>query len=405
MHAPRLNARTRYRGRWLFWCLMGALGVALAWLLLRPRPVWVEVAVVAQGPLQVRLSEEGKTRVRDRYVLSAPVSGYLQRIVHKVGDAVAPGDELTRLTPAQPQVLDARSRATAQARVAAAEAQVQVSLQNVNAAEAQAQLAQSHHQRLVRLGRTDFVAIEALQAAEMDMRRSAASLRSARFAADVARHELAAARTQLEVTGATPPSGNAEQVPVRAPVAGMVLGVRRESEGVIGAGEPLLELGDPAALEVVVELLSRDAAAIRSGLTVQLDGWGGTPLAGQVRLIEPVGFTKVSALGVEEQRVRVLVDITSPREQWPSLGDGYRVDAHILLWQAEDVVQIPRAALYHTADGPAVYRISGDLAQAQPVRIGQDDGFNVQILEGLSVDQRVILHPDARITDGTPVLY
>ena len=391
------------RGRLLFWGVMAALALLVLFMTLRPQPVWVDAAAVRQGDMFVTIVEEGQTRVKDRYAVSAPVAGYLRRIELQVGDPVSPGQLLTELEPLKSDVLDARSRAEARARVAASEAALAASEQQVAAARADHELAVSELSRVQKLAGGQLVSADTLQKAEAAAQRSAAALRSARFGVDVARHELAAARTRLQVSAASSGGEDTELVPIRSPIAGAVLQRLRQSEGVVAAGQPLLELGDPSALEVVVDVQSFDAVRLSAGLPVRLEGWGGEALQAVVRTVEPVGFTDVSALGVEEQRVRVVVDITAPREQWQSLGDGYRVDAHFILWQGEQVLMVPASSVYQASDGARVFVIDGDVVTEHQVRIGRSDGFSVQVLEGLQVGQQVVRHPDNSLVDGARV--
>jgi len=391
-------------GRWLFWAGIAAIAAVTVFMTFRPQPVWVEVARVSEGPLKVTVSEEGKTRVKDRYVISAPVAGYLRRIDLHVGDPVRSGERLTELEPLRSQVLDARTRAESRARIAAAEAALKAAREQVNAARASAEQAAANYQRLKKLSHTDFVSQDRLQQARAEDQRATAGLRSARFHVEVARHEVAAARTQLAYSAAD--NGNmdlSQLVPIRSPVNGVVLKLVRESEGVVGAGEPLLEVGDPAALEVIADVLSFDAVKLHPGIPVELEGWGGRTLKGTVSLVEPQGFTKVSALGVDEQRVRVVVAITSPRDQWQNLGDAYRMDTVFVLWSANKVLQVPLSATFDTPRGKAVFVIAGDRARERLVRLGHDDGFMAEVLDGLKAGDRVVRHPDGQVRDGVRV--
>ncbi len=393
-------------GRWLFWGGIAVIAAVTAFMAFRPQPVWVEVARVSEGPLKVTVSEEGKTRVKDRYVISAPVAGYLRRIDINVGDRVKAGERLTDLEPLRSQVLDARARAESQARIAAAEAALKSAEAQVNAARASAEQAAANYQRLKKLSHTDFVSQDNLQQARAEDQRAAAGLRSARFNVEVARHEVAAARTQLAYSAAD--NGNmdlSQLVPIRSPVNGVVLKLVRESEGVVSAGEPLLEVGDPAALEVIADVLSFDAVKLHPGIPVELEGWGGRTLKGTVSLVEPQGFTKVSALGVDEQRVRVVVAITSPRDEWRNLGDAYRMDTVFVLWSADRVLQVPLSATFDTPRGKAVFLIQDGRARERLVRLGHDDGFMAEVLGGLKQGDQVVRHPDGQVRDGVRVQW
>lgn len=392
------------RGKWAFWVVAGALAVIALVYALRPDPTWIDMAVATRDSLEVTIREEGRTRVQDRYVVSAPVAGYLHRVDLEVGDRVIPGELLTHLEPMPAGVLDARSRAEAQALVAAARSALNAARQQVNAAEADAELARDEYQRLEKLLSTDFVSREQLQQARAILLRAEASLRSARFNAEVAEHELAAARTRLEVSAAR--EGNdvtLERVPVRSPVNGAVLQLLRKSEGVIQAGAPVLELGNPDALEIVVEVLSFDAVNLAAGIPMRLHGWGGPTLEARVRRVEPVGFVDISALGVEEQRVQVIADLTSPQPVWAALGDGYRVDAEFLLWRGEDVLQIPASALFTLGQERAVFMIEDGVARTQVVQVGRSNGLYTEITAGLTAGDQVVRHPDGQLADGIRV--
>mgnify|MGYP005840772733 FL=1 len=368
-----------------------------------PRPVAVDMATVTQGPLTVSIEEEGKTRVRDRYVIHAPMSGHLRRIELEVGDAVRPGQVLAVLEPARADALDPRTRSQAQAQARAAEAAFAVARQELRAAEAEALLARQELARAEALGQAEFLSRAAVDQARTRVDRSDAAREAARHAVDVARHRLETARAVLARAAALQAGGPTELMEVRAPVAGRVLKLVRESEGAVTAGQALLEIGNPQALEVEVEVLSTQAVRIEPGARVLLERWGGPPLEARVRLVEPAGFTKVSALGVEEQRVRVIVDITAPRETWQTLGDGYRVDARFVLWEAQDVLQVPASSLFRHNDGWAVFVVEAERARLRAVELGQRAGLAAQVLSGLKAGERVVAHPDDRIRDGIRV--
>lgn len=391
-------------GKLSFWALIVVLAGVVMFIALRPDPVWVDLAKVTRGSLEVSISEEGKTRVKDRYVVSSPVAGYLHRVPLEVGDRVTPGQLLTEVDPMPSSVLDARSRAEAEARVAAAQSALNSTRQKVAAARAEADLAKKELVRLQSLSADRFVSKDRLEQAESAADRASAILRSARFDEEVMIHELKAARTRLEVSAASSSgNGNVERVGVRSPVEGAVLQVVRKSEGVIQAGEPIVEVGDPAALEVVVDVLSFDAVNLAPGVTVRLSGWGGKVLEAAVRRVEPVGFEDVSALGVEEQRVKVVADIVSPTPEWSTLGDGYRVDATFVLWSGDDVLSVPTSAIFDHQEGKAVFRVEGDLARLAHVVTGQSNGLNTVITEGLDAGMTVIRHPDRQVSDGARI--
>ena len=370
----------------------------------RSQPVAVEIGLVTRAPLAVTVEEEGRTRVRDRFELSAPVPGFVRRLTLDVGDSVIRGQVLAELEPLRSTVLDPRARAEAEARVASAEYALQAAEQHAAAAAAEASRAQNEFERRRKLCESGCISKEELDTAELLARRTAAERRSAEFAIEVARFELEAARTTLSYSAAQPVATPLERVEIRAPVAGRVLRLARRSEGVVAAGETLVEIGDPAALEVEVDVLSSDAVRIAPGTLVRLARWGGdADLVGRVRVVEPAGFTKVSALGVEEQRVWVIVDISSPPEQWQRLGDGYRVEAAFVLWQGQDVLQVPAGALFRHGEGWAVFVVEDDRAVRREVSIGHRSAEAAQVINGLTSGERVILHPSNRVDDGTRV--
>jgi len=370
----------------------------------RPGAVSVDLVQAQLGPLRVTVEEEGRTRVIDRYVISAPVPGYLRRIELDVGATLKPGQMVAQLEPMRSDVLDPRRRAEAESRVVAARAAVQAAEQRTGAAEAEAEYAASEKERLERLYQSRTVSLDAFQQSESGARRTRAALQSARFQVDVARAELKVAEATLAYSAAGGTGGTPEQVPITAPVGGQLLKRMHESEGVVAAGEALLEVGDPLSLEVEVDVLSRDAVRIAPGMPVQLERWGGeTPLQGTVRRVEPVGFTKVSALGVEEQRVLVIVDITSPREQWLRLGDGYRVEAVFILWQGEKVLQVPSSALFRSGADWSLFVVENGRATTRPVKLGHEGGINVEILDGVRPGDWIIAHPGDAVADGVRV--
>ncbi|MCF8160924.1 MAG: HlyD family efflux transporter periplasmic adaptor subunit [Polaromonas sp.] len=379
--------------------LLGAWGLFMA---LRPQPLEVDVGTARRAALRVVLEQEGRTRVRDRYVVTAPVNAYARRLALEVGQAVQRGDTLVELEPLRATALDARSRAEAQARVAAAESSLSAVEQGARAAASQAELAQAELQRVRALRLQGHVSVAAEDRAASEAERSGAAWRSAQFAVATARHEVQAARSLLSYAGS---ASAAAPLTVRAPVAGRVLKLMHKSEGVVASGQPLLEIGDAAALEVEVDLLSADAVRIQPGTPVVFARWGGEgALAGEVKVIEPAGFTKVSALGVEEQRVWVIVAFTSPAAQWQRLGDGYRVEASFILWERADVLQIPASALFREGDLWFVYGLSQGKAVKREVQVGQRTGLSAQVISGIEAGEQVISHPDDRVREGVRVL-
>jgi HlyD family secretion protein len=369
-----------------------------------PRAQPVDIAEVKRAPLAVTVEEEGKTRVRERYQVTAPVTGYVRRSGLEAGDAVTAGQVLAVIEPTRAVALDPRSRAQAQAQVSAAQAALAVAEENARAATAAAQLAQQERVRAESLRASNFVSAQALDTARSAETRARAVQQAAAHSVRVARFERDTARAAVASTARLQAGGATDVLQVRAPVAARVLKLQQESEGAVAAGQPLLEIGNPDSLEVEVEVLSTHAVKIAPGSKVILDRWGGErAVAGTVRVVEPSGFTKISALGVEEQRVRVIVDFASPREAWQRLGDGYRVEARFVLWEDDDVLQVPTSALFRHGVGWAVFAVKNGHARLTPVETGQRAGLATQVLSGIAAGARVVSHPDDKISDGTRV--
>lgn len=378
-----------------------AAGLAIGFM---PRAVPVDLAEVKRAPLAVTVEEEGKTRVRERYQVSAPVAGYLRRIGLDAGDAVKAGQVLAVIEPARAEALDPRTRAQAQAQAGGAQAALAAAQENARAASAAAQLARQERARAESLRQSNFVSEQALDTARSAETRARAVEQAAAHSVKVARFELEMARAAIANVARLQAGGAAEALQVRAPVAGRVLRLLQESEGAVAAAQPLLEIGNPEGLEVEVEVLSIHAVKIAPGSRVILDRWGGEgAVEGTVRVVEPSGFTKISALGVEEQRVRVIVDFASPREAWQALGDGYRVEARFVLWERQDVLQLPTSALFRHGEGWAVFVVEGGRARLTPVETGQRAGLATQVLSGVAAGARLVSHPDEAISDGTRV--
>ncbi len=392
---------------WKRWFLIGLLAAGVVLLIAwgyRPRPVLVEADQVRRGTLRVSVVEEGKTRVSDRFVVSAPVAGYMRRISWKVGDAVSRDRPLVEIEPLRPQTLDARSRAEAEARVAAAEAAWRRAQEQLAAAGADAAYWEAELARVRTLVSTGDVPKDRLERTLTESRRAEAARRAAEHAVELAASELEVARAALKYSAASAAVSGGELVTVAAPVSGRILKVIRESEGVVRPGDPLLEIGNARSLEVEVEVLSDDAVKIAPGMRVIFERWGGPePLEGRVRRVEPHAFTKISALGVEEQRVRVISDITSPPEKWERLGDGYRVEATFILWEGRDLLVAPASALFRHDDGWAVFVIEQGVARRRAIQIGHRNGLQAEILAGLREGETVITHPDSSIEEGTLV--
>ena len=384
-----------------FWAGAAILLAVLLVLAFRPRPIPIDAGKTWRGPMQVTVRDEGRTRVREEYIVYAPVSGQLQRVPFKPGAAVAAGQVVARIQPGAPAFLDARERAEAQAAVRAAEAGLSGARAELERAEAQARFARTELARIESLRGRGLVSVEAIDQAELALRTAEAARATAADSVRMREAELEAARIRLT----RPADASEVPVDVLTPVSGRVLRVARESAGVIAAGQEILSVGDPNELEVVVEMLTTDAVLVEPGAEVIIEDWSRLrePLAGRVRLVEPYGFRKISALGVEEQRVNVLVDFTSPPAEWKPLGHGYRVEAAIVTWEADDVVQAPVPALFRNEGHWTLYRIDAGRAVRTPVEIGRDNGQSAQVLSGIEPGVPVVLYPGEEIEDGTRI--
>jgi len=391
------------RKRILIW---GGLGLAAALLLffaLRPPAVSVEVAAAARGPMRVTLDHEGKTRVHDRYTVSAPVAGTVRRIELEPGDPVIGGETVVAtFAPSAPIPLDSRTRAEAEAAEAAGRTELERAKAAAAAAAAQAELARSELDRRRGLATAGVVSASELEAAETAARGAEEALAAERAAVGSARHNLAAARARLlEPTGE---DGSRTVVSLKAPIDGVVLRRLHESQSPVAAGEPLLEIANLEDLETVSDYLSADAVEIRPGMAVDIDQWGGGgTLKGVVRRVEPYGFTKISALGVEEQRVNVIASFTDPRSAWQSLGDGYRVETRVEIWHDDQVLQVPEGALFRRGDGWALFTDEDGRAHSNQVQVGHRDGLHAEILAGISEGAAVIVNPSDDVSDGARV--
>ena len=388
------------RRRWVLG-LAALVLVALVAMMLRPRPIAVEVGQVERGPLQVTLDEEGETRVQERYVVSSPLAGKVLRIELEPGDAVVAEESiLATFRPSEPVPLDARAKAEAEAAVSAAQAALGSAQTNVVQTMAELEFRRTQVLRVRRLNEDGIVSDGELDQAELAVETAQEAVEAAEFAVGSRRSELAAARARLLETDLSVDEGGT--LDLRSPVNGRVLRLLRESESVVPAGEPLLEIGDPRELEIVSDFLSSDAVRIEEGDPVLIERWGGdAPLHGRVQRVEPSGFTKISALGVEEQRVNVIIDLEAPVSERRSLGDGYRVEVRVVVWEQDDVTVVPSAALFRERDEWAVYVVdAGDRARRRAVELGERSAEAAQVVSGLEVGDQVILHPGTGVEDG-----
>ena len=374
-----------------------ALVGGISWTL-QPRPIPVETAPVARGAFELAVSDDGRTRVHDRYVVSAPLAGRLERVALRAGDAVARGQVLAVLTPAAPGFLDARTERELRERIGAAEAQQLRARAEMSRVEAQRDQAHADRERQRRLAREGFVAPTALEHAELALKVAERALESARVAEAASGHELAQARAALSRYRGGETSAAWRVV---APVAGSVLRVMQESEGVVALGAPLVEIADPRSLEAVVDVLSQESIAIRPGMAARVELGASAPaFAARVRRIEPAAFTKVSALGVEEQRVNVVLDFAEPLDRMATLGDGFRVDAHIVTERRDEAVKVPVGALFRERDGWAVFLVREGRAVRQPVRVALRNGVEAAVEEGVRPGEQVVVYPPESLRDG-----
>jgi len=390
----------------MLWTVLGG-GVVLAlFVAFRPQAVPVDIEVAERGSLIVTVDEEGETRVRDVFVLSAPVAGRMLRIEAEAGDEVIANETvIAEIEPVDPTFLDLRSEAQAQAAVRAAESAKTLAQAEVDQAAAELEFARAEVERARELIIDNTISQRALDDAERNNKTSKAAYATTLAGLQVRNFELERARAKLlSPAESRQRRGDCECVPISAPVDGRVLRVLQESEGVVSAGEPLLEIGDPADLEIVVDLLSADAVKVVAGQRVVIEGWGGeNSVAGRVRRVEPFGFTKISALGIEEQRVNIIIDFTSPREQWARLGHGYQVDLRIVLWEGADVIKLPLTALFRDGDQWAVFVESAGRAERRKVELGRRNGLEAEVIEGIEVGEQVVMHPGDKVVDGVRV--
>jgi HlyD family secretion protein len=399
---PGATAATPSRRRWLPGLGLAAL-LALIVVGLWPRPLPVEVATVLTGPLQVAVEEEGMTQVRHRYVVAAPVAGHLQRIPHKPGARVVAGETvLAVLEPGGADLLDARSQAQAEARLAAARSARALAEARRESAAAALALARLDHERLRRLAAAGALSRQEIDTAETRWTTARQDDRAAEFNLQVATHELAVAEALL--LRAQPGGAGGALLPVTSPVSGRVLRVWQESARLVPGGFPLMEVGDPADLEVRIEVLSRDGVGIEPGARVWLEQWGGdAPLEARVRWVEPAAFTKISTLGVEEQRVNVIADLVGPPARWAGLGDAFRVEARIVRWEGSAIRQVPAGALFQRGGRWQTFVVEGGAARLREITPGRSDGVHTEIVAGLELGEQVIVYPGDRVRAGSRV--
>ncbi|HWP11317.1 MAG TPA: HlyD family efflux transporter periplasmic adaptor subunit [Ramlibacter sp.] len=382
------------------WIAAGAAALAaLAWAF-SPRPLEVETATVKQGRFEQAIEEDGRTRLKERYTVSAPVAARLARITLREGDCVNAGDIVATLTPVMSSMVDERSAREAAARLKAAAAGVERAAARVERARISLQEARLEQDRSEKLAGDGFIAPSRLDATRLALAGARRELDMASAEREVAVHEQAQAAAALQ-PATTGSKGRA--LSVLSPVSGVVLRVVQQSEATLPAGAALLDVGDPSRMEVVSELLTTDAVQAQPGRRVVIERWGGPPVEGQVRRVEPAAFTKVSALGIEEQRVNVLIDITSPPQTWRTMGDGFRVSVRVVTAGIEQAVLVPVGALFSHGQGMAVYKLDGRRARLQPVDVAARNGAEAWVRTGLAPGDAVVVYPPAAMADGRKV--
>jgi HlyD family secretion protein len=391
----------RVRGRTML-VLAAFLGLAgLLAVLFGPDPQPVEIARATRGDMVVTVSSEGKTRVREEYEVTGPVGGRLLRVLLKAGDQVVANETVVAtVEPPQPNFNDLRSQAELEAKVRAAESALAQAHAELERARAQLDFAELDVTRYRRLAAQGVTAQRAIEQYVLEAATRRAALQVAQRAVEQRTAELEQAHAALLGPGGRAPGQAAHPVQMRSPISGRVLNVIRESETVLTPGQPILVVGDVAQIEAMLEMLSEDAVKVREGMPALLEGWGGAPLNARVRRVEPFSYTKVSALGIEEQRVRVFLDITAPIEAWRAMGHGYRVTGRIVTWEGRGVLKLPMGALFRDGARWAVYTRDGGAARLRHVQLGRLNQAEAEVLHGVTEGTEVILHPSDRVADG-----
>jgi HlyD family secretion protein len=393
--------------------VLGLIAAALAWFAW-PRPLSVDLATVVKGPIEVTADDDGKTRVRHVYTVSAPVAGKVLRISHPMaeqGPSLHVGDEVVAnktvialMQPTLPSFIDVRSRDQLEAEVSAADAAIQQQEAEIQRIEAALDFFRTEFQRAQTLSRTQSISAQAVDKAKFDVATNEAALASAKAQADMRRAVRASLAARLIDPADSAPSAEPTCcVRVLAPASGRVLKIIQDSEAAVLPGAPLVDIGNPLDLEIVADLLSTDAVQIKVGAPVRIDGWGGPAIRGKVVRVDPAGFLKVSALGIEEQRVRVTIDFADPPETWSRLGHDYRVIVHVAIWSADDALTVPVSALFRKGDEWAVFAVDNGRAQTTVVKIGHRNNRVAEVLAGLPAGTQVVVHPSDRISEGSRI--
>ena len=393
--------------RILFWTIIGIVFLIAMVFTFKPRAVPTDIGEAELGPMRTTITEEGETRVEDIYTLSSPIAGHLRRIVLEVGDKVIEGETIVaEIEPLDSAFLDPRSEAQAKADVNTAQSALALAKAELKQAQVELDFARSEYDRIKALHTTG-------TASQRDLDNSERLFKSRRAAYSTAQAAIQMRRFELERVKAilmSPTQSQAQRVgceclKIFAPISGTILNVITESEGVVQAGVPILEIGDPNKLEVVAELLSMDAVKVETGSLVSIENWGGeSELEGKVKRIDPVGFSKVSALGIEEQRVNVVIDLTSPRESWSRLGHGYQVDVAIVLWQDSKVLQVPLTSIFRNGIGWSMFVVNDGIVSQRDVEIGHINSHVAEVKSGLKKQEKYIVYPSDRIYEGVEVI-
>ena len=396
----------RFLKRFAAFVFVAAIVAALIYAF-QPQPIVVDVDVVTRGPMMVTIDEEGETRLRERFVVSTPVAGRVLRIDLEPGDRVSAGQTpIATFRPVEPGFLDTRTRAETEARLQAAQAAIGRTRANRERLREQLNFSESRRARDRELFDQGLISRERFDAAQFEARAAREALNAAEFEVGDAEQAVMVAQASLvQITEDTAADGSGNPITIRSPINGVVLRRMRESEAVVPAGEPLVELGDTGRIEIVSDLLSEDAVRVRPGHRVLIEQWGGgITLEGRVRLVEPSGFTKLSALGVEEQRVNVVVDFNDPAQTAEYLGDGYRVEIRVVTWETSDTLKVPTGSLFRTGDDWTVFVVSGGLAELRTIELGRRNALEAEVLTGLAESEIVIVYPGQEVSDGVEVV-
>lgn len=384
-----------------------AIGAGITFLIvaaLRPQPIEVDVATVSVAPLSVTVREEAKTKVKNRYVITPPVNGFLNRIPLKAGSPIVKNETvLATLDQGLPHFLDPRTKQETQARLKAAHALQLQKQAEVDRAEASLELAKKEYERAQKLDQKNFISRKEWDEADAQVKILSQELSSAQFALSIADFEVEQLEAKLKETGEMS-EGESKPLNLISPVDGYVLKVYEESSRFVSAGTPLMEIGNIEDLEVEIEMLSSDAVSIKPDAEVLITRWGGEkPLKGKVRLVEPGGYTKTSSLGVEEQRVNVHVELTEPLPKGYRLGDRFRVETEVIAWSSDNVLQVPTGALFRKGSSWMTFLVNNEKVALTKVEIGHNNGIDAEVISGLKEGDQVVVYPPDNLENGSPV--